>query len=235
LIHIVGGSVALIAGAGGLIATKGGRWHAGIGTIFFGAMLVMGLTGAVVAALKPERGTTVIGILTCYLVVTSWSAARRRDGRPGPIELGGLVVALGCVTALVLLGLSGLSDPRGRVDSLPWQVHFVFGALVALAAALDLNFILRGQLSGVQRIGRHLWRMATALLIATTSFFQGQQDEFPEAWQGAFIWSLPGYAVLAAMLFWIVRVRFGKGWRKWPPGERVSRAPASSPPAQDPI
>lgn len=228
LVHIVGGSVALLSGTAALAVRKGSRWHARTGTAFFAAMLVMAGTGAVIAALKPERGTAVIGLFTCYLVATAWSAARQRDGRPGRIDHAALVVGLGCLAALLSFGVSGLNDPDGRVDSLPWQVHFVFGAVAALAVSLDVSFLLRGQLTGVQRIGRHLWRMSTAMLIATSSFVQGQQDEFPEAWQGAILWDALPLMVLAAMLFWIVRVRFSAAFRKWSPRIAAPVEPAEA-------
>jgi uncharacterized membrane protein len=236
LIHIAGGSVALLAGAGALAVRKGGRLHAKAGTAFFAAMLVMTLTGSVIAALKPERATAVIGIITCYLVATSWRAARRRDGKAGMFEAAALAVILACGILQLQFGLWAIQSPQGRIDLLPYQPIFVFAGLAWLAAALDVNVLIRRQLTGAQRIGRHVWRMCAALLIATTSFFQGQQDEFPDAVRGSAFWYVPALAVLAAMLFWIVRVRFGKGWRRWPPGEKkVSRAPASSPPVPDPI
>lgn len=235
LIHIAAGSAALLAGAAALVLRKGGRSHGRAGTIFFAAMLVMTLTGALIAALKPERATAVIGIITCYLVATSWWTARHRDGKAGRFEIAALAVILGCALAELGFGLVAMNSPRGRIDLLPYQPMFVFASLAGIAAALDLGFILRRQLSGAQRIGRHLWRMCAALLIAATSFFQGQQDEFPEAWQGSAIWYLPALAVLAAMLFWIFRVRFGRAWRRWPPGETVSRAPSSSSPVPDRI
>lgn len=231
IIHIVGGSVALLSGAGALALRKGGRWHARFGIAFFASMLVLAGSGAVIAALKPERGTAVIGVFTCYLVATAWSAARRRDGAPGRLEQVGLAVVLACVGALALLTIEGLNHPRGRVDSLPWQVHVVFGAVAALAAMLDLNFILRRQLSGVQRIGRHLWRMSAAMFIATSSFFQGQEDEFPEAWQGAILWDALPLMVLAAMIYWIFRVRFSTAYRSWPP--RLARR--AKQPVPDPV
>lgn len=226
-VHIVGGSIALLSGAAALTVRKGSRWHARAGTAFFGSMLVMAGTGAVIAALKPERGTAVIGLFTGYLVLTAWTAARRRDGKPATLDRLAPLAALGCTAALALFGFIGLGDAHGKVDSLPWQVHFVFGTLALLAAALDLNFLRKGQLSGVQRIGRHLWRMSTAMLIATSSFFQGQQDEFPKAWRGFFLWDALPLLVLAVMLFWIFRVRFSAAFRKWPP--RLS-PPVSSPP-----
>jgi len=171
-------------------------------------MLVLTTTGAAIAAVQPERGTTIIGILTCYLVVTSWMTARRRDGEAGRFELLALAVALACAAIMFAFGVQAVNSPTGRLDSLPPAAHFPFAVLAALAAALDLNFILRRRLSGRQRIARHLWRMCAALVIAAFSFFLGQQDEFPKAWQGGFIWFVPPFAALAVMLFWLIRVRF---------------------------
>ena len=81
--HILAGSIALAAGGLALAAGKGGLLHVRAGTAFFLSMLAMTGTGAIIALFLPERGTATIGVLSCYLVVTSWMAIRRRDGRPG--------------------------------------------------------------------------------------------------------------------------------------------------------
>ncbi|HYD37616.1 MAG TPA: hypothetical protein VEA60_08380 [Allosphingosinicella sp.] len=208
IFHVAAGSAGLIAGAAALSVRKGGRLHAGAGSAFLAAMLAMAGTGAVIAALKPERGTAVIGLFTCYLVATAWITARRRDGVAGRFERVGFVAALACAAAMLTFGLLASASPTGRFDSLPAGAHYPFAFLAALAAGLDLNFILRGRLGRHQRIARHLWRMCAALAIAAFSFFLGQQDEFPAAWRGLPIWFAPPLAVLAAMAFWLVRVRF---------------------------
>jgi hypothetical protein len=210
-IHILGGSIALLAGFASLPLAKGTVLHARIGTIFLAAMLTLAGTGAVIAATMPERGTMVIGLLTCYLVATSWAAARG-DGRPGAFERAGFGFALALAAVMLGFGLAGLAAPDGRFDSLPAAVHFPFAVIAGLAAALDLNFILRRQLSGRQRIARHLWRMCAALLIAAFSFFLGQQQNMPEAVQGSPLLYLPPLIVLAVMVFWIFRVRFARAW-----------------------
>lgn len=225
LIHIVAGSAALLSGAAALTLRKGGRLHGRVGTVFFASMVVMTLTGAVIAAFKPERGTAVIGLITCYLVATSWWTARHRDGKAGRFEVAALAVIVACALAELSFGLIAMNSPRGRIDVLPYQPMFGFAALAGLAAALDVNFILRRHISNAQRIARHLWRMCTAMLIATTSFFQGQQDIFPAAVRGSFIWFLPALAVLAAMLFWIFRVRFGRRFGRWPRRTSTQDAP----------
>ena len=223
-VHIAAGTVALLAGGAVLGLRKGSRRHAAIGTWFFFSMLVMSGTGTLVAALKPERGTAVIGIFTAYLVATSWAAARRRDGRSGRLELVALAIAAGCAILMIGFGLQANASPDGKLDSLPAAPHFLFGALAVLAAALDLNFIFRDRISGTQRIARHLWRMCAALLIAALSFFLGQQDEFPAAWRGAFIWFLPPLAVFGTMTFWLIRIRFPRAFARLQPNSASASA-----------
>lgn len=213
--HIFAGSVALIAGAMAMSARKGGRWHAQAGTAFFLSMLAMAGTGAVIALIMPERGTATVGILTCYLVATSWMAAKQRSAEAGRFELAALLVALACAASFLTIGLIGLGEPDGRLDQLPAAVHFPFFALALLAALLDLNFILRRRLANSQRVARHLWRMSAAFLIAAFSFFLGQQRNMPEFIQGSALLYVPPLAVFATMLFWIVRVRMGR-FGRWP-------------------
>jgi hypothetical protein len=228
LVHVAFGSAALLAGAAALGVRKGGRLHAKAGTIFFAAMLVMAGTGAMVAVSIGERGTALIGILTGYLVATSWQTARRRDGRAGRFEYAALGVALACAAAMAAFGFLAAASPNGRFDSLPAAAHFPFAIVMAIAAAGDLNFILRRTLSGRQRIARHLWRMCAALFIAAASFFLGQQDEFPLALKGLPIWFVPPFATLAAMIFWLVRVRFAKAWSWAMPRRRRFAPPAEA-------
>jgi hypothetical protein len=211
-IHVAAGAVLLLSGAAAVSLPKGSRYHARTGSCFFASTLVMGGTGTVIASSLPERGTATIGILCCYLVATSWASARRRDGVAGRFEWVGLAVALACLVSFLAIGLIGLGEADGKLDLLPAPVHFPFAALAAVAAALDLSFIVRRQLTGVQRIARHLWRMSAALLIAAFSFFLGQQDNMPAFMRGSPLLYLPPLAVLAAMIFWILRVRYSKAF-----------------------
>ena len=222
MIHIVGGTVALTAGAAALGVRKGGTWHARWGTAFFAAMLVMTVTGATIAAFMPERGTTLVGIFTAYLVLTAWVAARRRDGVAGNFERAACLVAAGCATGQLIFGYRALHMLDGRLDLLPYQAHFVFGALATLAVALDLNMIARGKIGPNQRIARHLWRMCVAFVIAASSFFQGQQDEFPAAVRGSAVWYLPPLIGLTVMAYWLFRNRFGARMSRWR-GARAKR------------
>jgi uncharacterized membrane protein len=227
VVHIAFGSAALLSGAGAMAFRKGGRLHAKAGTIFFAAMLVMASTGSVMATLRVERGTMVIGILTFYLVVTSWWTARHRDGRAGRFELLSLGAALALGTIMATFGAMALNSANGRLDSLPASAHFPFAVVMLIAAAGELNFLLRRTLSGRQRVARHVWRMSVALFIAAASFFLGQQDEFTPALKGLPIWFVPPFAILLAMIFWLLRVRFAKAWAWAVPRRRADPLPAA--------
>ena len=224
--HVLAGSIALIAGAAAMSARKGGPFHAKAGTAFFLSMLAMAGTGSVIALLMPERGTATIGLLTCYLVATSWMAAKRRTGEAGAFEVGAMLVALACAASFLAIALVGMAQPDGRLDELPTPVLFPFLALALLAASLDLSFILRRRLANPQRIARHLWRMSTAFLIAAFSFFLGQQDNMPELVRGSPWLFAPPLAVLATMIFWIFRVRLGRRFGRWPRRAAAQDLPA---------
>src|SRR5689334_22467632 len=92
VLHIAGGSVAIVAGAMALAFRKGGRRHAVAGTIFFVAMLVMASIGALVSPFllsakgNPKLFDSAAGFFTCYLVATAWMTVRRRPGTIGRFE-----------------------------------------------------------------------------------------------------------------------------------------------------
>ena len=211
IIHIAAGSAALAAGAAALSARKGGAFHQRVGRAFLFTMLVMALFGAFIAVMKPERGTAAVGLFTAYLVVTSWGAATRRNRPSGLFEYAGLVFALGCAILFSTFSVIANLSENGRLDSLPAAAHYPFAMVAWLAVALDLNYIVRGPTSPRQRLARHLWRMCAAFLIAAFSFFLGQQKVMPEAIRGSPLLFLPELLILGTMIYWIFRMRFGRG------------------------
>lgn len=204
-IHIAGGSVAILAGTLAVAARKGGRLHVGAGTWFAVSMLVLGVTASVLAQPKGEVGLGLGGMLTCYFVATSWVTARRRDGRTGKFEIAACAVALLAAAAIAWSGRAGaMTTPLGAGPI------FAFAGMCLLAGLGDLAAVLRRKLTPAQRLSRHLWRMCFAFFIATGSFFLGQQDVMPHAVRGSPILLALGLAPIAAMLFWLVRLRFAK-------------------------
>ncbi len=221
-IHILSGSIALAAGFAALALRKGGSVHARAGTVFLVSMLGLAMTGGIIAAAQSEHGTVVIALFTSYLVATSWLAARNRSGAPGWPEKAGLVWGLGGLAGFLAIAAIGFSLPGGRVDSLPAPAYLPFAALVGVAVAFDIAFLMRGRLTARQRIGRHLWRMALAFLIAALSFFLGQQRVMPEWMRGSPLLYVPPLLVLVSLVYYTLRVRFAGKWQSFTPRRRRS-------------
>jgi hypothetical protein len=230
LFHISAGAVGLISGAAAGALRKGSRRHGIAGKVFVGAMLAMSSSGAYLASRPPEPSviSVLMGILTFYLVATAWWTARRRELGTGPFDWIALLVVWIVAAELLTYGWSAAGTESGALQGIPAAIFFVFGGVALLAGALDLRRLALGGLVGGPRIARHLWRMCTALYIATTSFFQGQPQIFPVTLRNSGLLVLPGLLVLALLLFWLIRVRYAKRWQgavaSRPAPETVRRA-----------
>lgn len=207
IIHITSGCLALLSGLAVMVFRKGGRQHGYWGTWFFASMLVMASTAIPLVLLRPERPSALASVLTLYLVVTSWSAAKRRDGKPGILEWVAVPLAFGCAGVGIWLGQIALTDPSGIFDEQPSTAYFAFAGLAGLAAALDISMLSRGGLTKKGRAARHLWRMCTAYLLAVTSLFFGQQDDVSPFIFGSPILVILSLAPLGTMTYWMLKLQ----------------------------
>lgn len=212
-IHIMAGLTGLASGAVALGALKGGKLHRKSGTIFVYAMMVLSGSGALMAALLPERGSVVAGVLTFYLVSTALLTARRTVVGFRWIDLGAMLVALTVGIASIRLGFVALESATGKIDEQPAALYFIFGTVALLAALGDIRMMLARGIQGAHRIARHLWRMCLALFIATGSFFLGQAQVFPEPLRNSGLLAIPVLLVLLLMFYWLARVLFTQWYR----------------------
>ncbi|HLZ82948.1 MAG TPA: hypothetical protein VKQ54_05230 [Caulobacteraceae bacterium] len=208
-LHIGGGVTGILSGATALLAPKGGPTHRAAGHVFFVSMLIMSGIGTLVSPFLPQWSNVGPGAFTFYLVATAWMTVRRPEGQVGRFEVGALVLAWSAAAMGVGLGLVAARSPKGLEGYSP-MFFFIFASLPALAGALDLGVIRRGGVSGARRIARHLWRMSVALFVAAGSLFLGQPKVFPHWLRGSPIMFAPEIAILALMIFWLVRLRAPK-------------------------
>lgn len=211
-IHIIAGLTAIIAGFIALYATKGAKLHRKQGMIFFYGMVVLGLTGAVIALLKLDIGTALGGVLAFYLVVTGLVTFRRDAAGIQWIDRAAALFAWSLALTYVTFGVQGLLSVNGRSHGYPAPLFLIFGAITLLAAIGDTR-MLRSGIDGTRRLARHLWRMCFAMFIATGSFFLGQAKVFPKPIRIIPLLSIPVLIVIVAMLYWLWRVRFRKNTR----------------------
>jgi hypothetical protein len=209
ILHICGALIGLLSGTAALIFRKGFRLHRAAGNVFFISMLVMSGSGAYMAAfVKPNMGNVFGGVLTFYLVATGWLTVKRKEGQTGLLEFALLLIAVAQGFGGLLLGWEAARSASGLKEGYPPAVYLIFGSAGLLFASFDVKMLVRGGVSGRERIGRHLCRMCVAFLIAALSFFLGKQQHFPEAIRGTVILNAPMILIAVVMIYWLIRVRF---------------------------
>jgi uncharacterized membrane protein len=218
-VHIAGGITGILFGTAALIYRKGSARHAFAGKVFVAAMLTMASAAVYLAVMKNQPSNVGAGILTFYLILTAWLTARRRDGETSKYDWAAVVipVALGVLTWMN--GIRVLRSGATSENGVPVGMNFFMGTVMLLAAAGDVRMLLRGGVFGAKRVVRHLWRMCFGLFIATGSFFLGQQQVFPKWLRGSPALFVPALLPLVLLIFWVLRVWFGKMFKGSGPHE----------------
>lgn len=201
--HVLGGAIAIVAGLVALYALKGAKLHRKSGTIFVYAMLVMSLSGAVMAVGRQGAAMNIpAGLVTAYLVITSLLTVHRPTARSRRVERGAMVAAF--VFGLVSIVAALVSAGRGNTG---FVFPLLMFAVLALSAGVgDRRMLRAGRLQGAARLKRHLWRMCVALFIASGSFFLGPVRRIPEPLRIPALRLIP-FVVLVTMMYWLWRYR----------------------------
>ena len=207
-IHVIAGLLAIAAGAIALYAVKGSRLHRKSGLVFVIAMLTMASTGALMAGLKPDRGTMLGGVLTFYMVCTGFLTVRGTLEQNRRLLIGLMLMATTVGVFDYAFGIAAASSPTQKFDGYPPALYFIFGSVAFLGAFGDARVLIARRLEGARRMTRHIGRMGFAMWMATTSFFLGQAKVFPEPLRHMFaLRAIPVVLVIGAVLYGLARVR----------------------------
>jgi hypothetical protein len=210
-IHIAAGGVAIVCGATALVVRKGGTIHRRSGLLFVYAMLVLGITAAMLGFLRSPTDSNVFGgLMVAYFVVTALTTVRPVSPWTRYINVAALTVAVGLAILDILGGVKAFNSPRGSLNGVPFQMLFFIGTIMILGAVGDVRIMLSGVLRGGPRLARHLWRMCFALFIAAGSFFSIRARVakiLPEPFTTAPMRMLPILLVFVAMFYWLWKVR----------------------------
>jgi uncharacterized membrane protein len=228
-VHICAGSLGLLSGTAAMLFRKGSRRHVLAGRVFVAAMLTMAVGATYLAIVRHQPSNISGGILTFYLIGTAWLTARRRDGETSRFDWVVLLIPL---TLGILTWMNGLRIVRSGAssqDGVPVGMSFFMGSVMLLAAAGDVRMLVRGGLSGTQRIARHLWRMCFGLFIAAGSFFMGPSNRplrllstvglgqhLSPALFNTGLYLILSILPLILLVFWLVRIRFANAYGRRP-------------------
>lgn len=199
-VHVLAGAIAILTGYVALFALKGAKVHRKSGAIFAGSMLVMSLSGAVMAVGHPGAAVNIpAGLVTAYLIATAYATVRPPSPRLRAFERAAMIAAFGFGTVSLAIAVTGTQG----VFTVPL---FMFGLIALLGANGDRRMRRAGGLQGAPRLKRHLWRMCTGLFVAAASFFLGPPSRVPEPLRLPPFRILP-FVAIAAMAFWLWRLR----------------------------
>jgi uncharacterized membrane protein len=229
---VAAGALALALGAVALSARKGGTIHRRSGVLFVYAMLVMGLSAAIL-------GNVGGGLLSAYFVATALTTVRPISAWTRGVNLAALTVAVALALGSLARGWQAYNSPGGWLNGVPFVMHFFIAAVLTLAATGDVRIMRSGAPRGGPRLARHLWRMCFALFIAAGSFFSVRErveKVLPDAFASAPMRALPMLLLFGAMFFFWRRVRVRQGSSsRWiasgsvaPPADVVRRSVQSS-------
>jgi hypothetical protein len=219
--HISMGLVGILSGAAALTFRKGSRPHQLVGHVFFVSMLIMASMGATLAmTYSPNRGNVMGGGMTFYMVATAWATVWRRPGETGRLEIALALLGSAVAAAGFTFGTMAAIAPNNILDKYHPPLYFIFGSVALLLTVFDVRVIARGGVTGAARLTRHLVRMCLAMFMATASLFLGQPKVFPMAVRHSGLLPVPVLLVVAALLYWLVRIRV------WP---RLRRMRTASP------
>ncbi len=214
LLHIASGTLGMLSGFVAAFLRKGSRRHGQAGNVFVVSMMILSLSGVYLALMKSQPGNVLGGTLTFYLVGTAWMTARRHEAKTSTLDWGALLLVGALAAVEVMLGLEAAMSPTGMKYDYPPGPYFFLGTVAVLATVGDVRMLVRGGISGTQRIARHLWRMCFALFIAAGSIFLARQQVFPELLRRTGVLLFLSFLPLILMIFWLVRVRFANAYKR---------------------
>ena len=114
-VHVIAAAIALVSGFIALYAFKGRTLHRNSGTIFAYAMLVMSLSGAVMAVGRASAAINIpVALVTAYLVITSLATVRPPSSRSRRLDRRSAVGA-GVGASMTGIGLVMGSTTGGAV------------------------------------------------------------------------------------------------------------------------
>jgi hypothetical protein len=210
LVHIVAGTLGLVAGYLALFSAKGAAVHRKSGRVFVYTMLAMAIAGMTIAVVRGKAPEVNIpaGLITSYFVITALVTVRPESALSSRfVAVALMLVALGVAVIMLTFAIEAFAN-GGTRQGMPAFPFVMFAAFGLLGAGGDLRVLRSGAPKGGARLARHLWRMSMALFIGALSFsvqaarILSKYMDFPRG-----LIALPMLAVLVTMSYWLWRVR----------------------------
>lgn len=207
ILHVIGGTLGLLAGSYVMIAKKGDKTHKLIGKIFAYSMLASGLCSFVLSILHDNMFLFSVGVFTIFMASTGWRYLYLKNVANGqkPLIIDWILMVFMFVFSLmfIYIGILGLID--GNLFSI---VSILFSWRGVVMVKRDF-IIYRGTITVKNYwLTKHLQRMSGAYIASLTAFIvvNVRLDKLNEqtwtnyAWP--LLWLLPAACIVPIIIKW---------------------------------
>jgi uncharacterized membrane protein len=215
VLHVVFGTVALLAVPAALLVRHGGRLHTRIGAIFTAAMFVVLFSAGFLWQAKGHLFLVPLSAVTAYLIFNAWRVIARRKRGPDPIDDRVDMLAAG---AVMLAGLATAWIGVTASTPLLLSIRPSLIGIGAIAICFGINDVIGFRMARA-RFGwlfAHLAAMIGAYISAVTAFLVINAHHVPMILR----WAVPSAIGASAIALYSIGV-LRRTWRI----ERVLRNP----------
>ncbi|WP_396613416.1 DUF2306 domain-containing protein (plasmid) [Haloferax sp. S1W] len=185
-IHIIAGFVALFAGIGAIVTTKGGLRHRRAGRVYVGGMAVVALTSLLLFVFDPTPSRTflaLVAVFSYYFVFSGYRVLSRKRPTDRPETADWVAVGLLTGAGVGLLAMGGLLFQSGDRFA---AVMLVFGAVGTGFGLKDIRAFRRSRADSREWFYEHIGRMGAGYIATVTAFSSVNFDFLPPV--AAWLW-----------------------------------------------
>lgn len=193
ILHIVGGFSALLAGAISIISKKGAKWHKVSGLVFFGGMLVVGVTAISMSLIKWNQFLLHIGFFSLYMNIAGYRSILDKSLKPTWLDWTVLGIAI-INSTFMIISMN--------------VILMVFGGLSTFLALNDLKIYywmaIGNELPKMQWLRRHIAMMMGTYISTFTAFLVVNISLSSNGW---IVWLTPTFVFTPLIPYWINKIR----------------------------
>ena len=199
-IHILAGSISLIAAACAVLSSKGKKVHIIAGRTYFWGMAVIFLTAIPMSIVSSNLFNFLVAIFSFYLAYAGMRFARNRTGIANTFDWAavGLMVLSG-------IGMWCLATVYFMNNNTQYIILAVFGFIAISLGCADFRSYSNKSAIGKQRIARHLTNMLAGTIAVITAVLVTNLNIQPIF----ILWVLPTILITPLIFWWNRRTLSG--------------------------
>ena len=164
IIHIIFGTLSLLAALGAILCAKGKYYHRLFGSVFYWSMLGIFITAIPLALLNHNIFLLVIALFSFYLAFSGRRFAKNRYANASLIDWFAVMILFFSGIAMLVLGVIDFTE-----DGQQYIILFVFSIISLTISYRDYKGHKDKSIVGKTRIAKHLTNMLAATIAVITA------------------------------------------------------------------